>query len=119
MRFRSHQHLRRSRDFQTVRAKGRRIQCGVFLFTAALQSADSGLASAPRLGVVTSRRTGNAVVRNRLRRLVREIFRAHQAELRPDADIVLVMRPGAAKLTFQELETRFLDAARRSGAIVS
>lgn len=116
MRFRSHQHLRRSRDFQTVRAKGRRIQCGVFLFTAAPQTSDSGVSLAPRLGVITSRRAGNAVVRNRLRRLVREIFRAHQTELRPDVDIVLVMRPGAARLTFQELETRFLEGARRSGA---
>lgn len=119
MRFRSHQHLRRSQDFQAVRAKGRRIQCGVFLFTAAPQTTDTRTPRGPRLGVITSRKAGNAVVRNRLRRLVREIFRVHQAELRPDVDIVLVMRPGAARLTFQELENRFLDAARRSGATLS
>ena len=118
MRFRSHQHLRRTRDFQTVRAKGRRIQCGVFLFTAAPQAEETGMPPAPRLGVITSRRVGPAVVRNRLRRLVREIFRAHQVELRPDVDIVLVMRPGAARLTYPELEACFLNGARRSGALL-
>lgn len=119
MRFRSHQHLRRTRDFQTVRAKGRRIQCGVFLFTAAPQTAETGMPPAPRLGLITSRRAGPAVVRNRLRRLMREIFRAHQAKLRPDVDIVLVMRSGAAKISYQELEDRFLNGARRSGALAS
>jgi ribonuclease P protein component len=59
------------------------------------------------------------VVRNRLRRLIREIFRTHQAELRPDVDMVLVMRAGAARLTYQELEARFLNGARRSGALKS
>ena len=103
--------IRRQADFDRVFAQN------VYAAdrTLVVQGCLNGLAST-RLGLSVSRRTGNAVVRNRLRRLVREIFRAHQPELRPDVDIVLVMRPGAARLTYQELETRFLDAARRSGA---
>jgi ribonuclease P protein component len=48
---------------------------------------------------------------------MREIFRTHQAELRPDVDIVLVMRAGAARVNFTELESRFLNGARRSGSL--
>jgi len=47
---------------------------------------------------------------------MREIFRAHQATLRPDVDIVVVMRAGAARLPYSELEQRLLQAFQKSGA---
>ena len=114
MRFRSHQHLRTSRDFQEVRTRGRRIQCGVFLFQASVREELSGVQDGPRLGVITSRRVGKAVVRNRLRRLMREVFRANQDRLRRDCDIVLVMRASAAGQSLEELEWRFLRAVEES-----
>lgn len=68
----------------------------------------------PRLGIITSRRAGSAVVRNRMRRRMREIFRAHQQGLRADVDIVIVMRPSARDAAFSDLEERFLNAVVRS-----
>ncbi|CAN5583901.1 hypothetical protein BH11PLA2_BH11PLA2_34890 [soil metagenome] len=47
----------------------------------------------PRLGCSVSRKAGNAVVRNRIKRLFREAFRQLQHEL-PDVDLVLLPRPG-------------------------
>lgn len=53
-------------------------------------------AAAPRLGLAVSRRVDKrAVNRNRIRRLAREVFRLHRAEM-PARDIVVVARPAAA-----------------------
>ena len=114
--FRPHQHLRRSRDFQTVRQKGRRINCGVFLFQILVRTEEDAGMPGPRLGVITSRRVGHAVARNRLRRQMREIFRHHQDKLGPAVDLVLVMRSSAVGLPSAELEARFLKAIDRFGA---
>lgn len=67
----------------------------------------------PRFGIVTSKRVGNAVVRNRVRRRLREICRLHRPELRPDAMVVVVAKPAGAAATFQELHEEWLILARR------
>jgi ribonuclease P protein component len=57
----------------------------------------------PRLGITATRKVGNAVVRNRLRRRCREVYRrwARRAEL-PALDIVVNFRPRAASTDFRE-----------------
>ncbi len=47
----------------------------------------------PRLGVSVSRRVGTAPVRNRIKRLLREAFRAHQHDLQHGYDLVIAVRP--------------------------
>jgi len=64
----------------------------------------------PRLGVVTSRKIGGAVVRSRARRLLRESFRQHQHELAQPVELVLVARPSIAGRAFAEVEKDFLMA---------
>lgn len=70
-----------------------------------------------RLGVVTSRKVGNAVARSRARRLLRESFRRHQLELTSPVDLVLVARPSIAGKSFVEVEHAFLSAARKAGLL--
>jgi len=56
-----------------------------------------------RLGVTVSSKVGNAVVRNRIKRRVREYFRRHRAELPQAADILIIARASAAGATSERI----------------
>ena len=77
MRLPSRLRLKESRDFAVIKAQGR-SQSGRYFVLALLR--DEGLADF-RFGLITGKRLGNAVVRNRLRRQMREIIRANRAAL--------------------------------------
>ena len=61
-----------------------------------------------RLGVIASRRVGNAVKRNRGKRLVRELFRINESSLPSDCELVVILRSSFDRYSFEELETRYL-----------
>lgn len=73
-----------------------------------------GSGPAARLGVTITKKTGSAVVRNRLRRRLKELFRRSGAFGAP-VDVVLNVRPGAEKAAFAELASDFERLARRAG----
>jgi ribonuclease P protein component len=110
MRFYHQQHLRTAADFARIRASGTRRECGFFwlLFLAG----DELSTKPPRLGVIASRRIGNAVVRNRAKRRLRALFRMHQASLPPGCDLLLIARRSLPKASFADLERRFLGALK-------
>ena len=68
-----------------------------------------------RLGVITSGRIGNAVVRSRTRRLLREAFRLHQNDLRAAVDLVLIARNSIAGKRLADVEKDFLTILRKAG----
>jgi ribonuclease P protein component len=105
--------IRCSRDFALVRQTGRRLAHGCLIANWKTLPTEAQ----SRLGVITSRKVGNAVVRNRARRLLRESFRRHQLELAMPVDLVLVARPSIAGKSFVEVESTFLSAARKAGLL--
>ena len=64
-----------------------------------------------RLGFTVSTKLGCAVVRNRVRRRLREIYRLHEDELISGADVVVVARVRAASSDYHQLEKSFLRLA--------
>ena len=64
-----------------------------------------------RLGFTVSTKLGHAVVRNRTRRRLREIYRLHEEQIVPGVDIVVVARVRAASSTYWQLEKSFLHLA--------
>jgi ribonuclease P protein component len=63
-----------------------------------------------RFGVTVSARVGNAVVRNRVKRVMREVFRQQRARLHPPLDIVVIAKPGADTLTYAQAAKEFARA---------
>jgi ribonuclease P protein component len=66
-----------------------------------------------RLGVTVTRKVGRAHERNRIKRLVREVFRQERTALPPGYDMVWVAKRNALSFTLEELRADFLTLARR------
>jgi len=114
MRFRPEQHLRRPGDFRTVREQGRPIDCGAFTLWFFQRTASPAPTDQPRLGVVASiASVGAAVQRNRAKRRLRALFRAHQALVPPGSDLLLVARAAVNRLDYPALAQKFTDACRK------
>jgi ribonuclease P protein component len=105
--------LQQPRDFARVRQQGQRLALGCLI--ANWHPLPEG--TTPRLGVVTSRKIGGAVVRSRARRLLRESFRQHQNELKHPVELVLVARPSIAGRAFAAVEKDFLTTLQRAGLL--
>lgn len=111
-RLRPESRLRRNADFLQIRSLGKPYRCQYFALFSRIRASEGADVSCPRIGISAARRVGKAVVRNKIKRRFRELFRLHQHELRPGADIVLSLRQPAGKADFEELEQRFLHALK-------
>ena len=67
------------------------------------------------MGLTVSRKVGNAVTRNRVKRWLREVWRHHRDALPDSVDVVLIARPSAADAGLDRLREAFLEAAGRVG----
>jgi len=70
-----------------------------------------------RWGISTGKRLGGAVVRNRVRRRLREGMRAVLPRIRDGWDIMLIARPESAGASSEELHAAIVDLARRGGLL--
>lgn len=95
--------LKRRESFKAV-ARGRRVARPGFVLQSLKNDGEKPVRG-PRFGFTVTRKTGNAVVRNRIRRRLREAVRAAAAGAEPDTDYVLVGRRAALTLPFERLVT--------------
>jgi ribonuclease P protein component len=106
--------LTRSRDFARVRRSGRSSGSPLMaLYVLPTRSPDI------RVGFSVSKRVGKAVVRNRVKRLMREAVRSQVSRIRPGQDLVFIARPGAAEATYGEVDETVSYLLRRTSALTS
>jgi ribonuclease P protein component len=105
--------IKQGRDFSRVRQDGQRLVLGCMIANWRKLPAVSG----HRLGVVTGGKIGNAVIRNRARRLLREAFRRHQHDFTQPVDLVLVARASIVGKGFADVEKDFLTILRKAGLL--
>lgn len=98
--------LKYNRDFRRIYAKGKSAVSPYF----AVYFRKNRL-NMNRLGITVGGKLGNAVVRNRLRRRIREIYRTNETRFIPGYDIVVVGRTRAVYARYAVLEKSFLRLA--------
>ena len=72
-----------------------------------------------RVGITVGKKLGGAVVRNRVRRRLREVYRLNEAAFSPGWDIVVVARSRCIKADFAKLTNAYLSLAEKAGILVS
>lgn len=115
--------LKKNEDFRQCYKKGKSY-ANHFLVIYVLEN-DTGM---NRIGISTSKKVGNSVVRHRIARLVRESYRLHESRIRgswifagnPDGqdihyDIAVVGRRSAGSASYHEIETALLHLLQRAG----
>jgi len=104
--------LRKAAEFQRVREGGRAWAHPLFV----LSAAPNGL-ERTRVGLLVSRRVGNAVKRNRARRLLREATRRWLPRVRPGWDMVIIARSPLVESKLQPVEAA-LERLLRKGSLL-
>jgi ribonuclease P protein component len=112
--FLKNRRLRHRSEYERVRRDGI-TQGGKLLM---LNVAPAGNSCPSRAGFVASRRVGCAVVRNRVRRRLREIVRQHQHELRGGFWFVIIAKNRAVSASYRSLEDEWLRLARRASILL-
>lgn len=113
LRFGRAMRIKHGRDFARVREQGGRLAGGCLVANWLPLPAGSPT----RLGVVAGGKIGGAVIRTRVKRLLRESFRLHQWELARPLDLVLVARPSIVGKDFTGVERDFLAVLRKAGLL--
>ena len=86
------------REFLFFQSRGKRRHCPHFVVVVFPAKGGSS-----RLGITVTRRFGNAVARNRMKRLLREFFRRYRVQIAPAQDILVIPRAGAHTLDFMQI----------------
>lgn len=114
--------LKRRPDFQAAQGRGRKIHTEHFVVCLLVRKAVSTSTErparvppddGPRLGITVTKKIAGAVGRNRVKRVVREVFRCNRSEFPTGTDVVVIAKDGAPSLSRAEVETELLGALSR------
>lgn len=104
----------KSKDFRRIYRSGRKVKgklLSLYYFPTR-----QGIT---RFGYSISKKVGQAVARNKLKRRLREICRNHLNIFQPGLDVVLVARENAGAVAYDELEAEVLNLGRRGKILVN
>ena len=107
-RLRLRERLQQPSAYQRVFQRGRKLVSPLFVLYILPTSEPHS-----RLGLAVSKRVGSAVVRNRVKRRMRELFRRHKALLTPPCDVVVVARREAAEAPWNMYVQQYLTLLER------
>ena len=104
--------IKNNYEFRRLYSKGRSsVQPTLVVYS---RRSKSGL---NRVGFTVTVKLGHAVVRNRIRRRLREIYRLHESEIKRGTELVIVARSRSVDAAYKELERDFLSAAAKLGIL--
>lgn len=102
--------IKKSSDFRRVYENGR-SRADRFLVLYVMKNGTEKT----RIGISTSKKIGNSIVRHRMTRLLREAFRLHMEQTKQGYDLVVVVRVAAAGKSFWDIEKAYLHLMQLQG----
>ncbi|MFC1889174.1 ribonuclease P protein component [Thermodesulfobacteriota bacterium] len=106
--------IRRSSDFTRITREGKRIPSRHFIIFFLNNDLDRN-----RLGITASRKVGGAVVRNKVKRSIREVFRTNRNLLPPGGDVVVIARHNASEADYAQVRDELVTLFSRISDQVS
>ena len=104
--------LKKNYEFRRLYAKGKSASTPLLVVYVRRNGRERN-----RLGITVGTKVGKAVIRNRVRRRLKEIYRLHECALRAGQDIVVVARVRSREASYQALERDFLALCARLGLL--
>ena len=99
--------LKKNEDFRSVYRSGKKMANRLFVMYVSENGTERN-----RLGVSVSKKTGNSVVRHRLKRLIKENYRRNEAVFNSGLDIVVVVRKAAVDIRYDTVTKSLLHLAK-------
>lgn len=99
--------LKKNKDFQEVYKNGKSY-ANKYLVMYVLYKEETR----NRIGISVSKKVGNSVVRHRLKRMIKEIYRLQESSFKKGLDIVVICRASAKEKTYLELESALIHLGK-------
>ena len=104
--------IKARKEFQNVYEKGHSVVDGLAVFYVL-----PGENEKIKIGFAVGKKVGNAVIRNHIKRMMREVFRIHKGELKSNFKVIWVARKRLAQADFKTYERVFLRLAKRAALL--
>jgi ribonuclease P protein component len=105
--------LKKNRDFQIVFKQGKSFANRQFVVYVLKQENQT----CSRLGLSVSKKMGNAVMRNHIKRYIKEMFRGLADRLEPGTDFIVISRRPVRLMAYREMEKSLIHVLRKTGML--
>ncbi|WAA09534.1 ribonuclease P protein component [Fervidibacillus albus] len=106
--------IKKNEDFQKIFQKGKSTANRQFIIYRLENGRDHF-----RIGLSVSKKIGNAVVRNRIKRYVRQAFHELEQEIRPSYDLIIIARKSAKDMSYQEVKKSLIHVLKISKIFIN
>lgn len=105
--------LRKNNEFRTVYRRGKSISNELLV----LYLYRNGKNNFNRFGVSVSKKVGKSVIRNRVRRLIKESYRLNSQGLKQGYDLVVIARTNSKGKNYKQIESSLMNLFKRAGIL--